>query len=78
MEIILERLQKLENETKELKNELKTYSIEKIRFVINLSISNGWQGLFWDKYIESNEAKIFDPRVEAMKQALALSNSQAQ
>jgi hypothetical protein len=35
-----------------LKNEMALYSDEKCKFVINISISNGWQGLFWDKYTE--------------------------
>jgi hypothetical protein len=35
-----------------LKNEMTLYSNEKCKFVINTSISNGWQGLFWDKYTE--------------------------
>jgi hypothetical protein len=35
-----------------LKNEMALYSDEKCKFVINTSISNGWQGLFWDKYTE--------------------------
>lgn len=35
-----------------LKKEMLLYSDEKCRFVINLSISNGWQGLFWDRYTE--------------------------
>lgn len=48
-----------------LKNEFKNHSIEKIRFVVDLSISNGWQGLFWDKYVEplaqSKDLRITDP-----------------
>lgn len=39
-----------------LKEEMSNYSEEKCRFVINASISNGWQGLFWDKFIEKSEA----------------------
>lgn len=39
-----------------LKEEMGNYSEEKCRFVINASISNGWQGLFWDKFIEKSEA----------------------
>lgn len=35
-----------------LKKEMDSYSDEKCKYVINLSISNGWQGLFWDRYIE--------------------------
>lgn len=35
-----------------LLNEMQGYSDEKCRFVIDLSISNGWQGLFWDRYTE--------------------------
>jgi hypothetical protein len=35
-----------------LKNKMALYSDEKCKFVINTSISNGWQGLFWDKYTE--------------------------
>jgi len=34
-----------------------------IRFVMNASITNGWQGLFWDKYIETKQP-IIDPLVE--------------
>jgi hypothetical protein len=33
-----------------------SYSDDKCKFVINTSISNGWQGLFWDKYVEKSEA----------------------
>jgi hypothetical protein len=39
-----------------LKKEMSSYSDDKCKFVINTSISNGWQGLFWDKYIEKSEA----------------------
>ena len=39
-----------------LKEEMSSYSEDKCRFVINASISNGWQGLFWDKYVEKSEA----------------------
>jgi hypothetical protein len=38
-----------------LLKEIESYSIEKCRFVIDASISNGWQGLFWDKYIEPKQ-----------------------
>jgi hypothetical protein len=39
-----------------LKDEMNNYSDEKCRFVINASIINGWQGLFWEKYVEKSEA----------------------
>jgi hypothetical protein len=41
-----------------LKTEIDLYSEDKVRFVINASISNGWKGLFWDKYVEKHEAPI--------------------
>lgn len=28
--------------------------IEKVKYVVNASIENGWQGLFWDKFNEKN------------------------
>jgi len=43
-----------------LKKEMDSYSDEKCRFVIDLSISNGWQGLFWDRYIEPKKIKTAD------------------
>jgi hypothetical protein len=39
-----------------LKEEMNSYTDEKCSYVINTSIKNGWQGLFWDKYIEKSEA----------------------
>ena len=33
-----------------LLKEMELYSEEQCRFVIDASISNGWHGLFWDKY----------------------------
>jgi len=43
-----------------LKKEMDSYSNDKCRFVINLSITNGWQGLFWDRYIEPSKVKTSD------------------
>lgn len=43
-----------------LKKEMDAYSDDKCRFVINLSITNGWQGLFWDRYIEPSKVKTSD------------------
>ena len=31
--------------------------LEKIKFVVNASIENGWQGLFWDKYNNQKNGK---------------------
>lgn len=55
-----------------LKEEMSNYSEEKCRFVINASISNGWQGLFWDKFIEKSEATKLqiDPLVERAKKLI--------
>ncbi len=39
-----------------LKEEMNSYTDEKCRYVINTSIRNGWQGLFWDKYVEKSES----------------------
>jgi len=43
-----------------LKKEMDAYSNDKCRFVINLSITNGWQGLFWDRYVEPSKVKTSD------------------
>lgn len=43
-----------------LKKQMDSYSNDKCRFVINLSITNGWQGLFWDRYIEPSKVKTSD------------------
>jgi len=48
-----------------LLQEMESYSMEKCRFVINTSISNGWQGLFWDKYDnQPKQPTTTDPLVE--------------
>lgn len=39
-----------------LKEEMDNYTYEKCKYVIDTSIRNGWQGLFWDKYVEKSEA----------------------
>ena len=49
----------LESLAKKINNE----PLEKCKFVINNSIENGWQGLFWDKDEES-KPNIIDPLVE--------------
>lgn len=50
----LEKLVKVFNESSE----------DKVKFVVNNSISNGWVGLFWDKYTEhkqpTNEEKLVE------------------
>lgn len=52
-----------------LLTEMNSYSDEKCRFVIDLSISNGWQGLFWDRYTEQTKQPIKDKLVlEAERQ----------
>jgi hypothetical protein len=38
-----------------LLKDFESYSDSCITFVVNNSISNGWQGLFWDKYIETKQ-----------------------
>jgi len=50
-----------------LKDEMNNYSDEKCRFVINASISNGWQGLFWDKYVEKSEAPKQQKSIEQIQ-----------
>jgi hypothetical protein len=51
-----------------LLKEIESYSTEKCRFVINASISNGWQGLFWDKYDNQTKQPLsIDPLVERAK-----------
>ena len=51
-----------------LLNEMESYSEEKCRFVIDTSISNGWQGLFWDKYDNQPKQTLnIDPLVERAK-----------
>jgi len=50
-----------------LKDEMNNYSDEKCRFVINASISNGWQGLFWEKYIEKSEAPKQQKSIEQLQ-----------
>lgn len=51
-----------------LKEQMGEYSDEKCRFVIDASISNGWQGLFWDKYTEQpKQPTTVDPLVERAK-----------
>ena len=54
---------------KKLKEDLELYSDDKIKFVINNSISNGWQGLFWDNYIDNYKQpeQNIDPLVERAK-----------
>ena len=44
-------------------NKLNTEPLEKVAFVINNSIENGWQGLFWDKYDE----KAHKPKRDVVK-----------
>lgn len=40
-------------------------TIDEIKFVVDLSIKNGWQGLFWEKYVkplgQSKDLRITDP-----------------
>jgi hypothetical protein len=38
-----------------LLKDFESYSDNCVTFVVNNSISNGWQGLFWDKYIETKQ-----------------------
>lgn len=38
-----------------LLKDFESYSDSCVTFVVNNSISNGWQGLFWDKYIEAKQ-----------------------
>jgi len=49
-----------------LLKDFESYSDACVTFVINNSISNGWQGLFWDRYIETKQLN-FDPLVEQAK-----------
>jgi len=56
-------------------------SLEVIEYVINNSIENGWQGLFWDKVPDNinkniNTAKKHDPIVELAKKAKQYVDSQ--
>ena len=50
-------------------NKFKAKSIQEITYVVNLSIENGWQGLFWDKYSGSGQQKkdISTPNVTKKK-----------
>jgi len=38
-----------------LLKDFESYSDSCVTFVVNNSISNGWQGLFWDKYVETKQ-----------------------
>jgi hypothetical protein len=38
-----------------LLKDFESYSDSCVTFVVNNSISNGWQGLFWNKYIETKQ-----------------------
>ena len=55
-----------------LKEDMSNYSEEKCRFVINASISNGWQGLFWDNFTDKSESpkQQIDPLVERAKKLI--------
>ena len=33
-------------------NKFNSEPLDKVEYVVNASIENGWQGLFWDKYVE--------------------------
>jgi hypothetical protein len=43
-----------------LLKDFESYSDSCVTFVVNNSISNGWQGLFWDKYIETKQQKSIE------------------
>ncbi len=43
-----------------LLKEFESHSADCIRFVMNASITNGWQGLFWDKYVDTKQPKVVD------------------
>lgn len=47
----------------QLANRFNKESLEKITFVVNTSIENNWQGLFWDKYTEPKSNNPQKPRV---------------
>lgn len=56
-----------------LAERLQTEGLKKSTYIINLSIENGWQGLFWDKYPkEENKAGL--PNMDYIKQQIALNN----
>ena len=38
-----------------LLTEMNDYTYDKCRYVVDLSISNGWQGLFWDRYTDQTK-----------------------
>jgi len=38
-----------------LLKDFESYSDSCVTFVVNNSISNGWQGLFWDRYVETKQ-----------------------
>ena len=37
-------------------NKFNSEPIEKVEYVVNSSIENGWQGLFWDKYVMKSDS----------------------
>lgn len=43
------------------------YSLEECKFVINNSIENGWQGLFWDKIPKQQTEGISPEELKAIK-----------
>lgn len=48
-----------ESTIEQLREKMNTFSIEKCTFAINNSISNGWQGLFWEKYEEPKQKPTY-------------------
>jgi len=40
----------------QLANKFNSEPIDKIKFVVNNSIQNGWKGLFWDKYVMKSDS----------------------
>jgi len=39
-------------------NKFNSEPLEKVEYVVNASIESGWQGLFWDKYVEKPKQPI--------------------
>lgn len=46
-----------DNSIKKLCVKLPSEGYDKSKYIINLSIENGWQGLFWDRYQPTNKEK---------------------
>ena len=60
-----------ESTVKTIQDKMENYNEQECSLVINNSIENGWQGLFWEK-IPTQENKIIDPLVEYVKRQTGL------